>query len=104
MQISMDLDRNQRGPAEEEWIAKYRAAVASTAMPQSRTARLRTVFREMSKFVAAVLHKLMAGTKPEISAKERLSAALTAAQPIPVPVRRQTSPIATEPNHSEKAG
>jgi hypothetical protein len=99
----MDLDRSQRGP-EEEWIAKYRAAVATTAMPQSRIARLRAVIKGIGKFFATALDKLTAKSKPEISVKERLSAVLTPPQAVQVPVRRHANPAATEQNRPEKAG
>jgi hypothetical protein len=100
----MDLDRNQSGPAEEEWIAKYRAAVATIAMPQSRTARVRAVLKEVGKFFAAVLDRIAARSKPGISVKERLAAALTPPRPVEVPVRRNVSPTAVEQSQSEKAG
>jgi len=100
----MDVERNQMGPAEEEWIVKYRAAVATIAMPQSRGAKLRAVFKELRRFFVAALDRLTATSSAETSVKERLSAALTAPQPLQVPVRRQANPIGTEQNHSEKAG
>lgn len=92
----MHVERDQLSrPAEEEWIAKYRAAVSTAAMPSSRLERLCTT-------IAALFRFLTFGIRGKASRGKTNAVPVELAKQ--APFRRPTQPMGAAKKPSKRAG
>ena len=62
----MDVHRASAGITDEEWIAKYRAAIASLPIPQSRWVKLRALFEEACGIVFSSVARAVHTRRPPV--------------------------------------
>jgi len=101
----MDVKRDQIRPAEEEeWIAKYRAAVSTIAPPRSLGTELRAIVDRVRKFLSSVVSGFVVKSERDSQRIGRVGSAEPKLKPLPPPVRRIPQPTAQGKKPAEKAG
>jgi len=78
----MDVERAPAGITDEQWIAKYRAAIAALPIPQSRWVKLRAWFEEACGSVFSNMTRAIHKRTPPMSLRRAvMDARMVSAQP-----------------------
>jgi len=99
----MDVERDDIRSAEEEWIAKYRAAVSKVGPPRTRWTQFRAILDRVRELLSSTLAGLVARSKKEFPPGDRLVAD-PKSKPLQVSFRRATQPIPEDGKSVGKAG
>lgn len=89
-----DTHRTHVNDGDEDWIAKYRAALKESPVRQSYFRKLRAAVRRAHQFVVVRVGKVLRHGRQTQSEKPALSSGLRPSAPSPV--------VAESPNHVRK--